>query len=133
MQNEQNHSGGVVANNAPLLLSTSSPSSGGRFFVPWIVAASVLGLHSMGFLIGYAIPLKVFNCNERTSRTISIETGMQNSALAVVLAKSINAPSVAALPGALSATVHSCMGSILAAYWRRRRGSKGESSDNHND
>mmetsp|Transcript_18212 Transcript_18212/g.39702 ORF Transcript_18212/g.39702 Transcript_18212/m.39702 type:complete len:422 (-) Transcript_18212:1402-2667(-) len=107
--------GGVVAENAALLFSTSS--SGGARLVPLIVS-SVLGLHSVGFLAGYLVPRRGLGFGERTSRTISIETGMQNSALAVVLARSIGAPSIASLPGALSATAHSCMGSILAAYWR---------------
>lgn len=80
--------------------------------------SSVLSLHAVGFLVGYLVPRKFLRFGERTSRTISIETGMQNSALAVVLARSIGAPSIAGLPGALSATAHSCMGSILAAYWR---------------
>ena len=83
-----------------------------------LIVSSVLGLHTVGFLAGYLVPRKAFGFGERTSRTISIETGMQNSALAVVLARSIGAPSIASLPGALSATAHSCMGSVLAAYWR---------------
>lgn len=83
-----------------------------------LIVSSVLGLHAVGFLAGYLVPRKFLGFGERTSRTISIETGMQNSALAVVLARSIGAPSIASLPGALSATAHSCMGSILAAYWR---------------
>ena len=64
--------------------------------------------------------------DEQTSRTISIETGMQNSALAVVLARSIGAPPLASLPGALSATAHSCLGSILAGYWHGRRQEQAE-------
>ena len=64
------------------------------------------------------MPKKLFRFSERTARTISIETGMQNSALAVVLAKSIGADPLSYLPGALSATAHSCLGSALAAYWR---------------
>ncbi len=44
---------------------------------------------------------------------------MQNSALAVVLANSLGKPE-AAIPGAISATVHSCLGSMLAAFWRWR-------------
>ena len=66
---------------------------------------------------------------ERTSRTISIETGMQNSALAVVLAKSIGADPISYLPGALSATAHSCLGSGLAAYWRVMDYSKREKKE----
>jgi BASS family bile acid:Na+ symporter len=75
-------------------------------------------LHSIGFLVGYLVPRFGLKYTEKTARTISIETGMQNSALAVVLAQSIGAHPLAAVPGALSATVHSCLGSILAAYWR---------------
>ena len=52
--------------------------------------------------------------------------GMQNSALAVVLARSVvgNDPtkaaiaSLACLPGAMSATAHSCLGSMLAVFWQ---------------
>ncbi len=109
------NSGGVVAENAQLLFSTTA--AGGVGLIPIIVSA-VLGLHTVGFLAGYLVPRRVFKFGERTSRTISIETGMQNSALAVVLARSIGAPSITSLPGALSATAHSCLGSILAAYWR---------------
>jgi BASS family bile acid:Na+ symporter len=75
-------------------------------------------LHSLGFAAGYLIPKFLFGKSERSSRTIAIEVGMQNSALAVVLARSIGAPPIASLPGALSATAHSCLGSLLAAYWR---------------
>ena len=115
-----------MAENAPLLFSTTA--SGGVGLIP-IIVSSVLALHTVGFLAGYLVPRKFLNFGERTSRTISIETGMQNSALAVVLARSIGAPSIASLPGALSATAHSCMGSILAAYWRgadRRSDDKAE-------
>ncbi len=64
------------------------------------------------------VPKLAFGFSERTARTISIETGMQNSALAVVLAKSMGADPISYLPGALSATAHSCLGSGLAALWR---------------
>jgi BASS family bile acid:Na+ symporter len=69
-------------------------------------------------MTGYFIPKRIFGYSERTSRTISIETGMQNSALAIVLAKSMGADPVSYLPGALSATAHSCLGSGLATFWR---------------
>lgn len=121
--------GGVVAENAPLLISTTT--SGGMGLIPLIVS-SVLGLHTMGFLVGYLVPRKLLGFGERTSRTISIETGMQNSALAVVLARSIGAASITSLPGALSATAHSCMGSILAAYWRGADRRGGDESDGEN-
>mgnify|MGYP007048362218 CR=1 FL=1 len=56
--------------------------------------------------------------DEPSRRTVSIETGMQNSALACVLASAGGLPAAATLPGALSATVHSVMGSALARLWR---------------
>ena len=103
------------------LLSTSSAVS-----FP-LVLSSVLLLHSIGFAVGYMVPKSLAPKKERNARTISIEVGMQNSALAVVLARSIaGAHPAASLPGALSATVHSCLGSLLAAYWRMRRAKPGE-------
>ncbi|GAX17214.1 bile acid:Na+ symporter, BASS family [Fistulifera solaris] len=115
--------GGVVAQNAALLLGEAGP----RALLP-----AVLLLHALGFAGGYWIPRVVFGRSERSSRTISIEVGMQNSALAVVLARSIGAPPLASLPGALSATAHSCLGSILAAVWRlqaSRKEGRGDDSD----
>jgi BASS family bile acid:Na+ symporter len=105
--------GGVVAQNSVMFLQSST-------LIPRIVG-SVLALHCIGFFVGYMVPRVGLGFSEITSRTISIETGMQNSALAVVLARSIGAPAVASLPGALSATAHSCLGSILAGYWHSRQ------------
>lgn len=105
--------GGVVSQNASTILGFGGSAS----LMP-VVVGSVLLLHSLGFLAGYSVPRFGLGYNEKTARTISIETGMQNSALAVVLARSIGADPLASLPGALSATAHSCLGSILAAWWR---------------
>jgi BASS family bile acid:Na+ symporter len=106
--------GGVVAQTAPLL---SAGIVGSTVGLP-LVLSSVVLLHLIGFAAGYIFP-KLLSTPEKGARTISIEVGMQNSALAVVLARSI--PGVhpaASLPGALSATAHSCLGSMLAAFWR---------------
>ena len=109
--------GGVVAQSVPLL-SMSSTSSAASLILAR-AAVSVIGLHSVGFALGYIIPRWGFGKSRPTSRTMSIEVGMQNSVLAVVLARSIaGAPPLAQLPGALSATVHSCLGSFLATIWR---------------
>ncbi|MEM6731193.1 MAG: hypothetical protein AAF658_06535, partial [Myxococcota bacterium] len=53
-------------------------------------------------------------------RTISIEVGMQNSGLATVLARSHFSDPLTAIPGAMSAAIHSILGSSLAALWRAR-------------
>ena len=82
------------------------------------ICLAVVCMHAVGFLFGY-IGAKVFAFPKTDARTVSIEVGMQNSALGVVLAAAHFAkdPLVAVVP-AISATVHSCLGSMLAAYWR---------------
>jgi len=80
--------------------------------------SSICLLHSFGFGLGYTVA-RLLGLPEKKSRTVSIETGMQNSALAVVLAKHLPNPTLSGLPGAFSATIHSTLGSILAAIWRR--------------
>ena len=84
---------------------------------PLLLLACLL-LHGGGFLLGWLLPLVT---GERASvcRTISIEVGMQNSGLAVVLARSGGfASPLTALPGAVSAVIHCLIGSALAAFWR---------------
>ena len=115
--------GGVVSQNAASLVGGGVAKD----MLP-IVVVSVLALHMIGFTVGFFVPRLGFGFSERSSRTISIETGMQNSALAVVLARSVGADALASLPGALSATVHSCLGSILAIYWRTKDKRKGKDS-----
>lgn len=110
--------GGVVSNNSAMMLGNLG-SAAGALPLPGLVLISVMLTHTLGFAAGYTVP-RLIGYPEKTSRTISIETGMQNSALAVVLAKSIGADSLSYLPGALSATAHSCLGSALAAFWRLR-------------
>jgi len=82
------------------------------------ILLAVVCLHALGFMFGY-IGAKIFGFPSRDARTASIEVGMQNSALGVVLAAAHFAkdPLVAVVP-AISATVHSCLGSMLAGYWR---------------
>jgi len=120
--------GGVVAQSASFVTGAAS----GELFLGRVVG-SVLLLHAAGFTLGYLVPSRLFGKSRESSRTISIEVGMQNSALAVVLANSIGAPAIAGLPGALSATAHSCLGSLLAAAWRLQEASskkeKGESEE----
>lgn len=81
--------------------------------------AAVLLLHAGGFALGYLFSWGAGQ-TPRVSRTVAIEVGMQNSGLAVVLARVHFANPLTALPGALSAIVHCVMGSALAAWWRRR-------------
>lgn len=78
-------------------------------------------LHAGGFALGYLFA-RLLGYDELIRRTISIEVGMQNSGLGVVLAQNFKNPetgiSLAAVPCAISATMHSVIGSLLAGLWR---------------
>lgn len=75
-------------------------------------------LHSAGFAAGYAAAWAVTR-DAAAARTISIEVGMQNSGLGVVLARQNFANPLVAIPSAISSLFHSLIASILAAIWRR--------------
>ena len=98
----------VVSRNVETILS-----SGANLLLPLLV------LHAGGFGIGYFIT-KFTGGSERVSRTTSIEVGMQNSTLGCVLATLHFADAMTAAPAAISACVHSVMGSVIAGLWRFR-------------
>ena len=80
-------------------------------------------LHSLGFSLGFALSRYGFKRSFRTSITNSIEVGMQNSGLGAVLAAAhLPNGALAAVPCAISAAMHSIIGSSLAAIWSRRKG-----------
>jgi len=77
-------------------------------------------LHTIGFGVGYLFA-RLFGYDRAVARTISIEVGMQNSGLGVVLAqKHFPAEPLTAVPCAISSVVHSVIGSLLAGWWRLR-------------
>lgn len=78
---------------------------------------AVASLHVGGFLLGY-LTGRLFVQSELASRTISIEVGMQNSGLGVVLAQQNFVSPLVALPCAISSVFHSLIGSLAAAMWR---------------
>lgn len=76
-------------------------------------------LHNLtGLVAGYWLT-RIAGHSSRTSRTIAIEVGMQNSGLAVVLA-SLHFSVASALPGAIFSIWHNLSGSALAAFWSRK-------------
>lgn len=87
-------------------------------------AASLLGavfcLHAGGFALGYAVS-RLLGFPEQSARTVSIEVGMQNSGLGVILARKHFADPLTAVPCALSSVFHSVIGSVLAGYWRLKK------------
>ena len=80
--------------------------------------AAVVALHGVGFGVGYLFA-RTLGYDATIARTISIEVGMQNSGLGVVLAqRHFPAEPLSAVPCAISSVVHSVIGSLLAGWWR---------------
>ena len=84
----------------------------------WQLLVAVSLLHATGFVVGYAFA-RAFGYGPLVARTVSIEVGMQNSGLGVVLAQQhFPAEPLTAVPCAISSVVHSVLGSLLAGWWR---------------
>ena len=79
---------------------------------------SIMILHLSGFFFGYLLS-KILLKNDAVSKTISVEVGMQNSGLGVVLAKENFINPAVAIPSAISSLVHSLYGSIFVAIFSR--------------
>ncbi|CAH8320214.1 unnamed protein product [Eruca vesicaria subsp. sativa] len=82
-----------------------------------VVLACAL-LHISGFLFGYLFS-RLLGIDVASSRTVSIEVGMQNSVLGLVLAAEHFGNPLTAVPCAVSSVCHSIIGSVLAGVWRR--------------
>ncbi|PQQ18710.1 putative sodium/metabolite cotransporter BASS1 chloroplastic [Prunus yedoensis var. nudiflora] len=82
-----------------------------------VVLAAAL-LHASGFFFGYILS-RILGIDVSSSRTISIEVGMQNSVLGVVLASQHFGNPLTAVPCAVSSVCHSIFGSALAGIWRQ--------------
>lgn len=81
---------------------------------------AVFSLHALGFLLGYLLSFSISR-DRQIARTVSIEVGMQNSGLGVVLARANFTDPVTAIPSAISSVFHSLIGSLLAAVWNRKK------------
>ena len=84
-----------------------------------LLLLACLLLHGGGFLLGFLMA-RFAGASSQAQRTISIEVGMQNSGLAVVLARTGGFTSpLTALPGATSAVIHCLLGSGFAMWCRQ--------------
>jgi len=81
---------------------------------------AVFCLHAGGFGLGY-LATRLSGGDPVGARTISIEVGMQNSGLGVVLARQNFASPLVAIPSAISSLTHCLIGSFVAAVWSRSR------------
>ena len=75
--------------------------------------------NGLGYLLGYW-SARALRLNERDSRTVAIEVGMQNAGLASGIAKEMGKIATVGLAPAVFAPVMNISGSILASYWHRR-------------
>ncbi|CAA2998546.1 probable sodium metabolite cotransporter BASS1, chloroplastic [Olea europaea subsp. europaea] len=82
-----------------------------------VIILSVVLLHFAGFFVGY-LSAALVRFKEPQRRAISVEVGMQNSSLGVVLASSHFTSPMVALPPAVSAVIMNIMGSSLGFIWR---------------
>lgn len=81
-----------------------------------LLLLTVVALHNLiGLISGYSVP-RLLGYDKSICKTISIEVGMQNSGLSVVLANQYFS-AAAALPGALFSIWHNISGAILAVIW----------------
>ncbi|XP_057453416.1 probable sodium/metabolite cotransporter BASS1, chloroplastic [Lotus japonicus] len=102
----------ILCGNAIAQSSSAILMSGGQ-----VILASSL-LHASGFFFGYVLA-RILGLDVSSSRTVSIEVGMQNSVLGVVLAAKHFGDPLTTVPCAVSSVCHSIFGSILAGFWRR--------------
>ena len=85
-----------------------------------VLTTAVVLLHAGGFSLGYLLA-KLTGFEEAVRRTTSIEVGMQNSGLGTALAtKHFGNLPMAPVPCALSAVTHCILGSVVAAWCRRK-------------
>ncbi|GGB87082.1 transporter [Novosphingobium endophyticum] len=108
---------GIIAGSKPLIEAHAN-----------VLLAAVFALHFTGFGLGYALS-RLLRLSEASSRTISIEVGMQNSGLGASLASTPTfarqfpdalQAALAPVPSAISAVFHVLIGSLLASLWSRR-------------
>ena len=83
------------------------------------VIFAVIIHNGIGLLGGYWGG-RLFGFDESTCRTMSLEVGMQNSALAATLGNTYFS-ALSALPAAVFSVWHNISGSLLAGYWQGKQ------------
>jgi BASS family bile acid:Na+ symporter len=85
---------------------------------PLLILLSLI--HNLsGYTLGYWAG-KLFGMDERDSRTIALEVGMQNGGLASGIAKEMGKIATVGLAPAVFGPLMNITGSILASYWHRK-------------
>ena len=92
------------------------------------VIFAVIIHNGIGLLGGYWGG-RLFGFDESTCRTMSLEVGMQNSALAATLGNTYFS-ALSALPAAVFSVWHNISGSLLAGYWQGKQVKNKQKSSN---
>jgi BASS family bile acid:Na+ symporter len=104
---------GVVLINASIISGNihAIKTGGLRLFM------ALLLLHGFGLLLGYGVSRLRYR-DKNVNRAVAIEVCMQNSGLGAALAQAHFADPQVAVPAAISASMHSVLGSLAAGFWR---------------
>lgn len=82
------------------------------------ILIAVLGVCVSGFTLSYLLA-RLLGFDLYSARAVSIEVGMQNSALSATIALQFLSP-VAAVPAALFSVAQNVIGALIASYWRKK-------------
>ncbi|XP_058085504.1 probable sodium/metabolite cotransporter BASS5, chloroplastic isoform X2 [Magnolia sinica] len=89
-----------------------------------IILLLIIGFHASSFFAGYILTGLVFQKApdvKALQRTLSFETGMQSSLLALALANKFFKDPLVGVPPAISVVIMSLMGFSLVMLWTKRR------------
>lgn len=106
-----------------IIVSAVTAANAGNVATAGVLVFIAVFLHNgFGLLLGYIVA-SLMGLSENDRRAISIEVGMQNSALGVTLATAHFSP-LAALPSVWGAIWHNISGPILATFWANKATAK---------
>ena len=86
--------------------------------IGFILLGLVLLHNIVGYLLGYSAS-KALGLDERDSRTIALEVGLQNGGMAGALAKEMGKLATVGLAPAVFSIIMNITGSVLASYWHK--------------
>merc|ERR1719284_666034 len=98
--------GAAVAKVAPFIMNAGLP-----------LQVACLNLHLVGGILGY-FATKALKFDERTCRTVAIETAMKSSAFGFLLASQHFGVFAVRVPSAVSVVWMAITGSLMAVYWK---------------
>lgn len=107
------------------ILALTAPSRGTFAEAGALIVLAAVLHNGFGYLSGYwATRLlgRWLRLDESDARTVAIEVGMQNGGMAGALAVDVLHSAVAALPANVFSIWMNFSGSILATWWRKKRG-----------